>query len=806
MNVIIDAKKACTLKNNLWRGYGMVSANNSSRLLLDYKILFPEIYNEILLHIFSDKGLNVQHLKIEMGADINSSSGTEPCTMRTEDEECNVKRGAGFVLAADAKKINPDITLDMLWWSEPAWIEKSSNLYGARYKWYKENLCSAYKTFGLKFDFVSATQNERAWDPAWIKYLRKALDAEKNAPYDFSKIKIVAGEEVCTWNIADLMLEDEKLMKAVDVAGSHYTSLSTDQAQKLLDYGKELWFSESSSSMGDAKGICRFEESHSGIDQMNGVLDIATRTISMYPGGKMTLEEFQPVVSAYYDGVSYCAKQLILANSPWNGHYFLDAGYYMSLHFTRFVKKGWSLIPSACNQDGKIGGDGHTIVDAQYSFITALSPDKKDFTFIATNTTDQKKEYTFSLENINLKNDFLNVWQTMGPGTEFPNAPFDKNYFKKVDCIKIVKNKFSFTLQPFSLVTITSLEDSGQILPYTKKANSLMPLPYKDDFSYSSYDKDFLKDRAGTPLFTTDMGGAFEVVNVDGKNLLQQKVELKNKAKEWGWTSEPVTNFGDDRWFNYSAQVKILFAKDNGDEKNPVYAGLGLRYNLGDQGHSGWWLKLYKNDKWSLCKNKEEILSGKISVKKDDFNLLKISAFEEKITLWVNGEKICDTSAQLLKTAIPSAGRAALYSSWDKNYFSDIHLDLAMEAKEKNTSYFIERFDDTATIFDYDKNARHTLMASFKQHNRTFTRIEAKEKFSLTFKGKSFSITGKCSNDCHLKIYFADGKIIEEDFCCPQAGDREIIYQSKEMAACHEKIYIELLQGFVEVDTAEILS
>ena len=60
----------------------------------------------------------------------------------------------------------------MLWWGEPLWIERENGLksgaqlpkekiYENRYLWYRENLVQAYNAFGLKFDFVSATQNER---------------------------------------------------------------------------------------------------------------------------------------------------------------------------------------------------------------------------------------------------------------------------------------------------------------------------------------------------------------------------------------------------------------------------------------------------------------------------------------------------------------------------------------------------------------------------------------------------------------------------------------------------------------------
>lgn len=188
--IIIDTKKASIQKNKLWRGMGMVSGNNSSRLLIDYKELHPKEYNEILELIFGKNGIEVQHLKIEMGSDINSSSGTEPCTMRSPTEKANVTRGAGFILCADAKKINPNLTLDMLWWGEPAWIEKSDNVYEARYKWYKENLVQAYQTFNLKFDFVSATQNERGWDFNWIKFLSNQLKTDKMFLTIFQKSKL----------------------------------------------------------------------------------------------------------------------------------------------------------------------------------------------------------------------------------------------------------------------------------------------------------------------------------------------------------------------------------------------------------------------------------------------------------------------------------------------------------------------------------------------------------------------------------------------------------------------------------------
>ena len=266
----IDGNKLNTKPNMRYRGAGMVSANNSSRLLLDYKAEHPHIYRRLLEYIFGSEGIGVTHLKIEMGADINSSSGTEPAVKRYADEKADVTRGAGYRLAADAKEINPDLTLDMLWWSEPKWVSAAEDVYAARYKWYKETLDAAYEVYGLKFDYVSVVRNERAADYEWIKYFAARLKSERDCPYDYGRIKIVGGEEVCTWYFADMMLADEELRNAVDVVGSHYTSCSTEAARRLAEeYGKELWFSEGSSPMNHAQNV--------GIGGMNGTLDIANR-------------------------------------------------------------------------------------------------------------------------------------------------------------------------------------------------------------------------------------------------------------------------------------------------------------------------------------------------------------------------------------------------------------------------------------------------------------------------------------------------------------------------------------------------
>jgi hypothetical protein len=196
-----------TSENSLFRGLGAVTCNGSSRLLMDYKEENPEAYWEIMHWLFDpEKGAGLCHIKIELGCDTDTSSGAEPATKRSAEEQADVQRGAGFMFAHDALTINPDITVDMLCWGMPAWVEQAyekSNAagYQARYRWYKETIDAAYDTWGITFSYVSANRNERSVEKAWTKYLRKSLDNEKNQRMTTAKSSwsLPTRQTRCTW-------------------------------------------------------------------------------------------------------------------------------------------------------------------------------------------------------------------------------------------------------------------------------------------------------------------------------------------------------------------------------------------------------------------------------------------------------------------------------------------------------------------------------------------------------------------------------------------------------------------------------
>jgi hypothetical protein len=77
-------------QGRIFEGIGGVSAGASSRLLIDY----PEQQrSQILDYLFKPNyGAALQHLKVEVGGDTNSTDGSEPSHMRTRTDE-NYGRG-----------------------------------------------------------------------------------------------------------------------------------------------------------------------------------------------------------------------------------------------------------------------------------------------------------------------------------------------------------------------------------------------------------------------------------------------------------------------------------------------------------------------------------------------------------------------------------------------------------------------------------------------------------------------------------------------------------------------------------------
>lgn len=789
--VTIDGSTCDTAKNDAYRGFGYISANNSSRLLLDYMDEQPEAYQKLLNWLFDPNGaVRMTHLKIEMGADVNSSSGTEPSTMRSEEDAANVRRGAGFRLAADVKAINPDVTLELLSWGAPAFVKNGKGVDGVRelrYKWFKQTLDSAYETYGLEFDYVAPNFNEKSIDAGWIKYFANTLHSEKDTPYEYKNIKIVAADQDARYDLASMMLEDKDLMDAVDVIGIHYTSTADENTLKCRDkYGKELWYSEGLPPAGEAKYAATADGS--GISGVNSMLDVAGRIINMYPNGGYTMYEFQPPVAAYYSGATYYPKQLMTANQPWSGALEAGAGMYLCEHFSLFTEKGWQFVKSACAGDGK--EENHVLSETTNNIVTLADPETGDYSAVLANNTSTERNYTFTVKNLDHAASAVQVWETRGPD----DGAYDENYLKNIMAIEPEKSSdgysYRLSVKPYSLVTISTLEVQPVDLTDDTPQERLA-LPYSDDFEYADKAEDYLEDRGNAPRYTTDLGGAFEVEQTDEGNVLTQQITDDLRGIEWGMTPEPVTTLGDDTWANYTVSAKVKL-DENGDEE--CYAGVGLRYiNASAKlSRSGYRLELVRTGDWRLCSNSETLAEGKLD-KFDPalWHTLTVTAQGDVLTAAANGVQVASVT---LENAAVFSGRAALFSSYDRNSFDELAV---LPADMTN---YVVRCDELDGSVKFDGDWEHNTMDSFTNHNRTASYASDGSTAEFEFDGDSAALIGTAS-EAVITVEL-DGEVVADKITV-NSGSKQAFWRRYGLGMGDHKLKFTVHSGTLGFDAYE---
>jgi galactosylceramidase len=238
----------------MFDGLGALSAGASSRLLIDY----PEPQrSQILDYLFKPAyGAVLQHLKVEIGADVNSTDGSEPSFMRTPSDY-DSSRGYEWWLMEQAKKRNPDIILEVLPWGAPGWVGKDSLYTPAMADYVARFIEAARKDHHLEIKYAGIW-NEKVFDATYVKELAQQLKAHHLAT------KIVccdefSGEGDGQWAIADAILKDPTLADAVSVIGVHYPLVNgkittTDTARET---GKPLWSSEDQPNSGSGPFLSR---------------------------------------------------------------------------------------------------------------------------------------------------------------------------------------------------------------------------------------------------------------------------------------------------------------------------------------------------------------------------------------------------------------------------------------------------------------------------------------------------------------------------------------------------------------------
>ncbi|MBZ5669558.1 MAG: galactosylceramidase [Acidobacteriia bacterium] len=606
----------------LFEGIGAVSAGASSRLLIDY----PEPQrSQILDYLFKPNyGASLQHLKVEIGGDVNSTDGAEPSHMHAQNDE-NYKRGYEWWLMEQAKRRNPQIMLDALAWGAPGWIGGGVFFSQDNADYIVKFIQGAKKYHGLTIEYVGIW-NETPYNIDWVKLLNKTLVANGLTT------KIVAPDSVNTWEIVEALKSDPALQEAVYAIGVHYpgyvdyllsgfrkgrpTYSSPSSAQSS---GKPLWASEAGPWRGDWRGA---EE-------------VAKMYKRHYIDGKMTKTEIWSPVSSYYDNLPLPDSGLMTANTPWSGHYDVQPSVWATAHTTQFAQPGWQYIDNACGYLSKEG-----------RYVTLKSG--KDYTIII-ETIDASASQTVSIQVTGgLSNGIVHVWRTNR-----------RSQFVKLADVIPVDGRFEVSVDPDSIYSLTST--AGQGKGTTRGPGpSAFPISYRDDFeSYTL---------GSTPRYFSDQGGIFSVAACSQRSSKCLRQVMPQRGIDWHYhpTPEPETVLGDMDWADYQVSVDA-FLGDAGYAS--VYGRVGLIPQNASRPES-YELNLNENGEWSLNSyvggTKKLLTSGHLSIPPKSWHNLELrfmgSSIEARIDRKMAGQ--ANDSSHL-------TGMAAIGSGWGNSEFDN---------------------------------------------------------------------------------------------------------------------------------------
>jgi len=539
-------------------GIGAVSGGGATSVLLkDY----PEPQRSQVLDLLfkPDFGASVSTLLVEIPGDGNSTQGSEPSHMHAKNDE-NYSRGYEWWIMSEAKKRNPDITLDANIWGCPKWIGNnnfwSQDMCDYNVKWIK----GLKKVYGLDLNAIGC-RNEKGVNEDYVKKFRATLNSN-----GLIKVKIHAfdnwGKDKFDW--CRDMKTDSLLRASVDIMSAHTMSelpAPADIIKLSEELGKPIWNSEEHIYK---KG---FDCEISLVESFNK---------NFIESGVTKIVNWFLVASAYSIEPFPVDPAIMVAREPWSGNYSTREVLWGYAHYGQFTHAGWQYLNGAC---GKLSGGG--------TYVTLKSPGK-DYSIIAeTKNATENQKLTFVISG-GLSTGKLCVWCS--------NA---KNQFEKLKNITPVNGKFEIILEPQSIYSISTT--SGQ------KKGSYPDIPASKPFPFPYYETFETYKNANSwgnlPHYTADIAGVFEIAErPDHKGkCLSQVVEAGSQswAPEWF----PYTIVGDKDWKDYDASIEVYLNKMG-------WAGIMGRVTATGTGYgckpSGYYMNLSSDGTCSLYVSKQD--------------------------------------------------------------------------------------------------------------------------------------------------------------------------------------------------------
>jgi hypothetical protein len=607
---------------------GLSGGGGTSRLLYDYP---PAQQAEILDYLFKPGyGASLQLLKVEIGADTDTTNGAEASHQRTSTDQ-NYHRGYEWWLMQQAKARNPDIKLYGLEWGAPGWFD--GGFYSQdNIDYIVDWIQNAQSIYGLTIDYIGGW-NENGYYKPWLESLKSALVSAGLST------RLVAADAYGTWSVATDMNSDPTFAAAVDVVGAHYPcqAQSTDcgdtpDLADALSSGKPLWASEEGSGPFD-----------------DGAIAMARAYNRHYIQAKVTASINWSAVASWYSNLPYGGVDgLLFANQPWTGYYAVDREIWATAHTAQFVRPGWQYLDS-----------GSAIVSGVGSHVALKSPNGHDWSAVI-ETADTGSTTVFQvIETGGVFAGPVHVWST-----DLSSLTTDGWFIEQPD-VTPLDCAFSFTAQPNHLYTLTTTSGQGKGTT-TPPAPGPLPLPYGDNFEGYT-----VGAMPNIPKYFSTVEGAFEVENcAAGRSGQCLQQEIVTTPIGWGSAAlpNPVTLVGDPSWANYRASVDVLLQESGWVD----LVGRVVAQNQRGGGVQGYHLRVSDEGSWTLLTedanaNDTTLATGPTALPIGSWHTLALDFNGAVVTAFVDGNMLA-----AVNDATYSTGNIALAASqWNNAQFDN---------------------------------------------------------------------------------------------------------------------------------------
>jgi galactosylceramidase len=679
-------------------GIGAVSGGGATSLLLkDYSE--PQ-RSQILDYLFKpDFGASLSALYVEIGGDGNSTQGTEPSHMHTRTDT-NFQRGYEWWIISEAKKRNPDITLDGVAWGCPGWVGNGN--------FWSQDMCNYYAIWikGLKTNYgfdmdAIGCKNEGGVDTSWVPMFRTTLDNDS-----FSQVRIHAFDnwEADKYDFASGFATDPALNDAVNIVSAHTTWKNTTTGGVLAtptvkNCGKPIWDTEE----------------HASIDGFDGALNVVDACNENYIDNRITKILFWFLVGSVYPIEGGLGMDMLDANQPWSGYYSLRTGIWGYAHYGQFTKVGWQYLDGAC---GYFPGGG--------THVALKSPDDSDFSIIIeTMGVTASQTATFSISGGLPTNKTLCVWLSNSTA----------QFVRQSDIVP-TNGSFTMTIAPSSIYSIsTTTGQQKGTFATAIPASEPFPFPYYENYDHYTNPKAW----GYLPHYQADICGVFEITerpDSTGKCLRQI---VTTKASSWAPEWMPFSVIGDATWTNYDASVDVYF--DDGG-----WASVMGRIPTTGGGYGsypeGYYLRLASTGAWAcyaaINTNTAGTLlsSGSVTLTAKQWNNLKLRFSGTTITGFINTVQVFSVTNTLYSAGAVGLGTGDLGNTRNSALFDNLIINTVGGATPPPTAFP----QDSNPIYAAGPAAviEKALPASFATSSPSMTFKIFGERFSLPreFAGK----------------------------------------------------------------------